>query len=57
MKTELDNTLDIFLKKEEKENKDDKRNENVYIVDTQNEILERINKKILTEDGKELLYD
>lgn len=57
MKTELDNTLDIFLKKEEKENKDEKRNENVYIVDTQNEILERINKKILTEDGKELLYD
>jgi hypothetical protein len=60
----LYNSLDVYLNNKNKINKDNKEKEECdditgecYIVREKDGIVERINKKYLTEDGRQLLQD
>lgn len=51
---DLEKKLDSFLKNENK-NKELECNEDGCIIKTDKSLIERINKKIITEDGRQLL--
>jgi hypothetical protein len=56
MKDTMKDTLNDFLEIEIKEKKE-KHTDEVFIVEPKNDIVEKINKKFLTEDGRQLLQD
>jgi hypothetical protein len=57
-KENLDKALEGFLNKETKENKDQDMDcsSGVCVIKGDKSLIERINKKIITEDGRQLLF-
>ena len=54
-KKELDQELDQFLGQPEQQAQDDCNGDRECMIKQNNGLTERINKKIVTEDGRELL--
>lgn len=54
-KEKKDDKLDDFLKDENQEDQTQEETETKRIITNDKSIVERINKKVITEDGRELL--
>jgi len=54
-KKELDEKLDSFLENEDQEDQEEQCEGEECIIKTDKSLVERINKKIVTQDGRELL--
>lgn len=57
MKPDFEKVLDEFLEKDQEKPTTSDDSEGELIFSQKNDIVERINKKYLTEDGRQLLHD
>lgn len=59
MDNNLNNELDKFLedKKKSNQNQSQKQNPNVRKITTQSDLVERIDRKLIMEDGRSLLCE